>query len=170
MKRRRLITSTFAVIGGALTGCLGNQGGGFTNTAEKTTVSDGGESTPTESNCPDNQGSEEQMTICETQFNVLNHSAEDESASVDFMDESLAVTGAIKGSNGCYTARLNDVRIADRQIVVSVESYEDADEDMDCTMAIIFIEYEVDVKITGDSPTTVSIEHNGEVVTTEQSA
>lgn len=92
-----------------------------------------------------------------------------ERASVTFEDRTVTVTGAISGSNSCYTARLNRVTIEDHTLVVQVESFEDAGDDEGCRSAIVEIKYRITVKSTNRLPQSVRVEHNSDHVTTEQS-
>jgi len=106
----------------------------------------------------------------ETGFEIVDESGTGpESASVTVEDRTVTVNGTIRGNNGCYTARLAETTIEDDALVVRIESYEDADEDQDCTMAIVYIEYEATVEVHGEGPGSVLVEHNGERVTVEKS-
>lgn len=109
----------------------------------------------------------------EARFEVLNidyTGSPTERASVTFENQTVNITGAVSGSNSCYTARLDAVTIEDRALVVQIESFEDAAENEGCRDAIVEIEYQMSIKITGELPPSVRVEHNGEHVTTEQSS
>jgi hypothetical protein len=143
VNRRTLLAASGAVLGGGVAGCVGRQ-------------NDNG-----------NEGSD----IVETRFEIIGESGTGpESASVTVEDGTVIVTGTIRGNNGCYTARLAETTIEDDALVVGIESYEDADEDQDCTMAIVYIEYEATVEVHGEGPASVRVEHNGERVTVENSS
>lgn len=158
MRRRTLITASFAVIGSVVAGCL--------ETSDP--MDDSGENTdPVDTATPD-AGNGDGLR---TEFTVLDssHSGE-ESASITFGDGTVVATGTIRGNNGCYTARLGDVTMENDSLVVGIESFEDAEEDMGCTAATIYIEYEATVEISGDRPSSVRVDHNGEPVTTAQAS
>ncbi|HKL30132.1 MAG TPA: hypothetical protein VJ898_12820 [Natrialbaceae archaeon] len=141
MNRRTLLAASGAVLGGGVAGCFAIQNGA-------------------------NRGWE----IMETGFEIVDESGTGpESASVTVEDRTVTVNGTIRGNNGCYTARLAETTIEDDALVVRIESYEDADEDQDCTMAIVYIEYEATVEVHGEGPGSVLVEHNGERVTVEKS-
>lgn len=186
MDRRILVTSIIAVIGSTVTGCLEN--GEFMNDS-----SDSGESSdPADTTPPSNDDSPEDgdatdvrtndgdndrdpnnegAGVRETWFKVLGSDFEFEvAAAVTFENDTVSVTGIVQGNNTCYTARLDEVTIEDRTLVVNVESYEDADEDEGCGEAVIGIEYEAVIELDGDLPAEVIVEHNGERVTAEQSS
>lgn len=107
-------------------------------------------------------------TVRDTSLEVLGvrSSSEDERASVTFEDGSVAVTGTIGGNNGCYTARLAGATIVDGTLTVNVESYEDAGEEQDCTQVLVAIEYRATVEVDGTPPASVTVEHDGDVVST----
>lgn len=106
----------------------------------------------------------------ETDFEIIDESRTGpESASVTVDDGTVTVTGTIEGNNGCYTARLAEAVIEDDALVVRIESYEDADENQDCTMAIIYLEYRTTIERRGEVPETVRVEHNGEPVSNDGS-
>jgi len=141
VNRRTLLAASGAVLGGGVAGCFAIQNGA-------------------------NRGWE----IMETGFEIVDESGTGpESASVTVEDRTVTVNGTIRGNNGCYTARLAETTIEDDALVVRIESYEDADEDQDCTMAIVYIEYEATVEVHGEGPGSVLVEHNGERVTVEKS-
>lgn len=152
MMRRFFVThgAPLAVI--AIAGCLGEGGPSGDD--------DSGNETDTE----------ETATDIETRFEVhdIDTGILEESATVEFEDGTVIVTGAILGSNTCYTARLGTVAVDDRTLLVGVESYEDLGENEGCYDAIVGVEYETTVEIHGDLPESVRVEHNGEHVTTEQ--
>lgn len=164
MRRRTLLAA--ALVGTGLAGCLDD-------VADR---DDGGAAEPNASDAEDDDGDTddadgpEGSTIRETRFEVrdVGESDRDESASVAFEGDTITVAGTITGNNGCYTARLADARIEDGELVVAVESYEDADEDEMCTQALVAIEYDAVVEIDGELPGSVRVEHDGEHVTTEE--
>jgi hypothetical protein len=141
VNRRTLLAAGAGVLGSGVAGCFGIQN-------------------------DTDQGSD----IMETNFELVEESGTGpESAAVTVDDGTVTVTGTIRGNNGCYTARLAGAAIEDDALVVSIESYEDAEDDQDCTMAIIYLEYEASVEIRGEVPTSVRVEHNGERVAIEES-
>ena len=142
MNRRTLLATGAGVLGSGVAGCF-------------------------EIQIDTDQGS----SIMDTRFEIVEESGTGpESASVTVDDGTVTVTGTIRGNNGCYTARLAETAIDEDALVVGIESYEDADEDQDCTMAIVYLEYEATVEIRGEVPTSVRVEHNGERVTIDESS
>ena len=85
-----------------------------------------------------------------------------------FMVDEVLVSGTIWGNNSCYTARLGEVVIDDSLLLVCVESYEDRGEDELCMEADYGIDYEAVFKFDGELPTTVTVEYNGQEITSEQ--
>lgn len=163
MNRRRVLKSSPLALG-LLTGCLGGPEG-----SDGSGETDQTDEEPTESPTPTHQSDTQTTTPMETEFKVIEvrTSSEEESASVAFDDGTVTVTGAISGSNGCYTARLDEVVRETDRLIVRVESYEDADTDQDCTQAAVIIEYRAVVPV--DSPLeSVSVEHNGEVIASDE--
>lgn len=180
MDRRTLLSASLAVIGSTVTGCLegggdmgdSNDSGGTTDPTNTNYPEDGDTSdrTNTDDSSEDERGTTEQ-TLFEAHFEVLSESYEgEESASVSFDEDTVVVTGIIMGSNGCYTARIDEARIEDNTLAVSVESYENAEEGQDCPTAHIYIEYEATFTLQRDLVESVRVEHNGEHVTTDQSS
>lgn len=110
-----------------------------------------------------------EMTIRETRFEILDIRASnaEESASLAFDGGRITGTGTIRGNNGCYTARIDEIAVEDETLVAGVESFEDATEDQDCTQTIVIIEYRVTIEVD-DPVTAVTITHNGEVVATAE--
>lgn len=172
MERRTLLTAIFTVVGGATTGCLENSNGmddsagsegRDDSSATETTESSDGEDEPTSTD--DAEG------IRNTEFEVLGTDPDfDVSASVAYGTDMITVTGTIRGNNTCYTARLGNGTMENGTLTLGVESYEDADDDEGCGEAIIGIEYEAVVAFHGDLPSEVTVEHNGDQITTEQAA
>jgi hypothetical protein len=118
----------------------------------------------------DGSGVPARPVVTGTGFAILDERGEGEGqASVTVDDGTVTVTGVIRGDNGCYTARLGSAVIDGEQLVVDVESYEDAPSGGGCTGALVFIEYEAVVELRDDLPASVRVEHDGEHVTTEPS-
>lgn len=165
MRRRALLTAVLAST--SLAGCLDDAAERDEGDAAEPNGSDGAEDD--DGDTDDAEGAEK-PTIRETRFEVgdVDESDREESASVAFESDTITVAGAITGNNGCYTARLADARIEDDELVVAVESYEDADEDEMCTQALVAIEYEAVVEVDGELPGSVRVEHDGEHVITEE--
>lgn len=130
--------------------------------------SEDGDGTPPDTTTTDHEDSDMQPGT-DTRFTVLDVRITDveESVSVIFEKNTVTVTGRILGNNTCYTARLQEVKTADRTMLVEIESYEDAGEDGGCFAAEVEIKYELLVEFEGESPASVTVRHNGEVVTTE---
>lgn len=112
---------------------------------------------------------EESEGVGRVSFEVLEveSGTSEESASVRFEDGVL-VEGTIGGENSCYTARLADVSLSGDDLIVAVESYEDADEGQMCAQALVGIEYEARIELVNAAPGTVVVEHDGSPVTTEE--
>lgn len=180
MDRRTLLSASIAAIGSSVAGCLegsnsmgdSDDSDGSADQTETDTTAPPDSETPSsgeESTARTETDDSENGDQSQTNFEVLNTSYDDEeSASATFGDGKVTVTGVVIGNNDCYTARLTGAVIEDGRLVVSIESYEDAEEGQDCLMATIFIEYEAAVTTHGDLPTEVTVKHNGEQVTTEQ--
>ena len=166
---RRSLFAVGVLLALLVAGCLGGPSGSGSadpdddgqdgdDTAEPTATA----SEPTEPTATDGGSA-----VRDTSFEVLDvrSSDEDETASVAVEDGTVSVTGRIGGNNGCYTARLAEATLADETLVVRVESFEDTTVERDCTQALVVIEYRATVAIAGDRPTSVTVEHNGETVT-----
>lgn len=108
--------------------------------------------------------------VTDVTFEVLNVESgiEDESASVTFEDDGLLVGGTITGNNSCYTARIAEMSLSGGEFTLSVESYEDADEDQMCAQELVDITYEAVVEFDDRDPGTVVVEHNGSTVATDE--
>ncbi|MEF8900632.1 MAG: hypothetical protein V5A25_05365 [Halovenus sp.] len=164
MDRRTLLTASVAVIGSAVTGCLENME--FMGDSDDSEDNDASDDSNDQADQDSNHDAE---SIRETRFEILGSDYEFEiSASVTFENEMVTVTGTISGNNTCYTASLDTVTTENHTLLVNIESYEDADENGGCRDAVIGIEYETIAKFDGEPPTEVTVEHNGEKVTTEQ--
>jgi hypothetical protein len=166
MDRRTLLTATFAVIASSVAGCLGTQ-----NTMDNSNdPKEGEETTDTETNDSADGGGPGTTSTLEPDLEILNIEYTGDSngsASVAFEDHTVAVTGTILGSNSCYTARLDAVRIDDQTLLVQIESFEETAKHEDCRAATVEIEYEMNVEIPGALPAAVRVEHNGEHVMTD---
>lgn len=115
----------------------------------------------------DDQPTDREMNI---EIHSVDTGAFEESASVTIEDQTVTVTGTIRGANTCYTARVDEVRTEDSTLIVAIESYEDVEEGEGCRDSEVGIEYEAVVDVDGDPPTSVRVEHDGEEVeTTERS-
>jgi hypothetical protein len=188
MKRRTLVVSIFAASGSSVGGCLdngdsmhdpGESRGNDVPTDEETDVSSGTGTDPEGGQEATGSDVRERPRTSQgslakdfkSTFEVLSVDTGDvdESASVTFDENTIVVTGEILGSNTCYTARLDSTTIEDKALHVGIVSYEDADEGEGCRDAIVGIEYEASIEISGDSPSSIRVEHNGEPITTEQS-
>jgi hypothetical protein len=163
MHRRTLLTACSAVLASGGVGCLGDMGttGGPDEDTQTSTA------TKTE---PDETTDTNTMTR-EAQFEVIATSqrSQEETAAVTFGETTIEIEGTIKGRNGCYTARLDEITITDGTLTVAVESYEDREDDEVCTEAIVYIDYQVIAPDAGDSDQfdEVTVTHNGDAVTTK---
>jgi len=160
--RRGLLTAGIAVIGSGIGGCLESDGGTVTP------PDSAGGSDPTD-NGPDGTGDGSTQTNWRTRFEVVDVDTADveESVTVAFESGAVHLSGTIRGSNTCYTARLGSVTTEDGALHVAVESYED-DEKEGCRDAIVGINYRVTIEGTDGRPEAVTVEHNGERIPTEQ--
>lgn len=183
MDRRSFFMAAFAAVS-SVAGCLENRAATGDPTDSQDT--DGGDDT----DMNDSSGSEKPVNgdgcgddpadsknddghedIRETHFEVLGDDFEfDISASVTFDSDTVTVRGTIQGTNTCYTAKLDEVTIENRTLLVNVESSEEPDEGEVCGEAIIGIDYKVVIEFDGDPPTEVTVKHDGQHVTTEQSS
>lgn len=186
MDRRTLLTAIFAVIGSSVTGCLETRNpmddprgpGGADDPTDTVTngPSDGDDPEDGDTNddgLSDNDEDRNPNTDADgvrvTRFEVLGFELDYEvSASVTFKNDVVTITGTIMGNNSCYTARVGEVAIENRTLFVNVESYEDADEGEACLEADHGFEYEAVIEFDRASPTSVTVKHNGEKVTTAQ--
>lgn len=171
MDRRKVLVAVTAALGSSVAGCLENRGSGNTDMVD---AGDGNMTDGTGSENPnddpdDHRSNYENDRITETRFDVLGTDPRYEiSASVRFMVDEVLVSGTIWGNNSCYTARLGEVVIDDSLLLVCVESYEDRGEDELCMEADYGIDYEAVFKFDGELPTTVTVEYNGQEITSEQ--
>lgn len=174
MMRRSLLAFSTGLAGIIAAGCLGGPGSDDNpeNSEEATETDNSEEATGSKETEERGTETENTATDFETSFEVRDVDyigTPTQRASVTFDNHIVNVTGAVSGSNSCYTARLGGMMIKDQTLVVQVESFEDAAEDEGCRDAIVEIEYHMSVKITGELPASVRVEHNGKHVTTEQS-
>ena len=189
MKKRILLAKILAFGGAVVAGCLDGgrdsdgqdepRGDGGEDVSDPDgddgdTTGDGDGDAPDDVNEESDQDDEREPDadtdgVRETHFEILDTDASYEvSASVAFEDGMVTITGTISGNNSCYTAKLGEVTIVDRTLFVGVESYDDADEDEGCMEVLIGIDYEALIEIEGELPDTVTVEHDGEEVTTER--
>lgn len=171
MHRRTLLTAALSLLGSGVAGCLergegagdsGTDGDGSNTPTDSMTTTDGDDATNGDTTT-DGGGDHE------TRFEVLDAATEfEESATVTFDDAAVTVTGTIMGNNTCYTAKLGELTVDAQMLRLNVESYEDRDEDEGCGEALIGIDYKAVVRFDGDRPTDVTVEHNGDVMTTAQ--
>lgn len=166
MNRRDVLRYNVPVSGFLLGGCLELRGEPA-DSSDDTPATSGG---PTPTTTTNDQDDSDMQSDSETQFAVLDVRTTDvtTSASVIFEDDTIAITGTILGYNTCYTARLERVTTDDSTVLVAIESYEDAEEGKGCYDAEVEIEYELVLVLEGEPPASVTVKHNGDVVTTER--
>lgn len=172
MDRRTVLAASLAVFGGALAGCTvsrGNSddpGDGSGNTDMTDPADDSGDVPPPTDTDGDVPPPTDGGSTLESELSVLGTSAgsTDGDVSVTVSDGRVTVTGTITGANSCHTARLGPIDFEDGTLVVRVESYEDAADDVDCRPVETGIDYEVAIETGGDRPRTVRVEHDGRLV------
>lgn len=156
--RRDLLAGGCGLVGVLAAGCLdgeqGAPGGGGGRPATET---------PTVTTSDD----ETDPMMGDPRFEIrdISHPSRDETATVTFEDTTVTVTGVITGHNGCYTAGIDDVAVSNHELVVEIESFEEADEDEVCTEATVYIEYRTIVQFDSELPDAVTVYHDGEQVT-----
>ena len=90
-------------------------------------------------------------------------------ADVSRSDDRVDVDGTIGGSNGCYTAELQDATYDDGadELTVAVRSYDDSDGGEVCQDCIVDVDYRASVEFRDGTPGEVTVVHDGDHVTTE---
>jgi hypothetical protein len=145
MDRRTLLSSTGALLGAALAGCLSDSPPADEDDSPTSTASP----TPTPAS-----------TLADTTFSVENvgPGGGENEASVSF-DDGVAIDGTIRGKSGCYTASLGSTTYEDASLTLVVESHEKEGSDA-CTQAIVDVEYAATFTFEGPLPDTVVVEHD----------
>lgn len=155
--------------------------GGTDGTATNDPTDDGasetetgtGEDTPTETETttetPEDSGGSN--AVVNRSFEVVSSECGQGAnrADVARSDDRVDVDGTISGSNGCYTAELEDATYDDGadELTVAVRSYDDSDEGEVCQECIVDIDYRASVEFRDGTPGEVTVVHNGEQVMTE---
>lgn len=87
-------------------------------------------------------------------------------ASVESGNHKVVIDGIIDGQNRCYTADLERARYDDDadELIVAVQSYESNDGGT-CAQCIVDIDYRATFEFEGGTPGEVTVQHNGEPVT-----
>jgi hypothetical protein len=180
---RRTVIASAVTSAVALAGCIADRNGNGAADDETDDTNgerdepddepDDGEDDDREMNGTEGEGpgdGEAPEGVADVTFEVLNVESgiEDESASVTFEDDGLLVEGTITGNNSCYTARIAEMSLSDGEFTLSVESYEDADEDQMCAQELVDITYEAVVEFDDRGPETVVVEHNSSTVATDE--
>lgn len=83
------------------------------------------------------------------------------SATLDIGEETVTVHGTIIGSNTCHVARMDAVTYDEEtaELVLLVESVEEAGEDIACAPCITAIDYTVVVTFSGPRPDRMVVRH-----------
>lgn len=141
MKRRTVLSSAGGLALFALAGCLDRGGAGNDPYEED------------DANLPDG--------VVDRTFEVVSvrGGSQTQEADVSF-DNRVRISGTTTGNNGCYTARLKDVSFEGGELEVTVEAYEDKDDDQMCTQSLVEIEYEASFQFEGDLPDRVVVKHD----------
>lgn len=175
--------AAFSVIGSGVAGCL--KSGGNAGDSNNLQNSDGKNNTDM-NDTPDGNGlvngnrtddgsagstaDNDQDGIRKSHFGVRGTDFEfDVSAAATFDGDSVTVQGTIQGTNTCYTAKLDELTVENQTLLVNIVSYEDPDEGEVCGEALIGIGYEVVIEFDSEVPAEVTVQHDGQHVTSERS-
>lgn len=82
-------------------------------------------------------------------------------ATVAFDGSTVTIEGTILGADACYRARVDSLTYdeLETELVLTVESYSDADEDTACAECLTAIDYRAVIAFTGGSPSSVVVRH-----------
>lgn len=176
MKRRTLLRAAAVAGTGVLAGCANtgpDAGGPSDGDGSTDSPTDSPTRSPTESPTPTEGSGSGSREVTARSFEVLEQSCGEgeNSATVERGDDRVVVEGTIRGSNTCYTAELERAEYdsgADR-LTVAVRSYEHTPEDETpaCGQCIVDINYRATVEFNNGTPDEVTVQHNGEHVTTK---
>lgn len=153
MDRRTALSLAAGVGSVALTGCTGAGGGSSGGNGEPSESPK-----PTATETPNEEG--EFPRITDRSFIRTGDADEQrESASVTFGDDLVAVTGVIRGKNGCMRASLAAAEYDSDtdELRVRVETVREGGDS--CTQQIVYRGYEAAVEFAGGLPESVVVEH-----------
>jgi hypothetical protein len=172
MHRRTLLAGLGIALTTTLTGCLGGGSPPTDDSDDDGDGSDGGDDgTPTDGPGGDD-GSDDgdgaaggggtHPRFTETSLTSTGQCESPGTASIQFDDEGVTVTGCAHGRNGCAVAVLDDVSYAvdENRLTVVVASEVERDEDEMCTEALLPLGYEVRVEMDGMVPPNVRVVHD----------
>lgn len=169
MDRRTLLRQTGAIALIALAGCTSNPGGDSPD--ESATPDDGTDAseTPTDGS-GDADGNGDVPAGATFEVTDVASGTQVDSAAVAFDGDAgtVRVDGTIWGADGCKTAVLDSVARDDAsgQVTVSIATTDrEGTADRACTQAIVEITYEAVVPVEGELPASVTVRHDGRVVT-----
>jgi hypothetical protein len=161
MRRRTVLRGVSSAALAGLAGCLGAGDPG---------APDDGTDSPTETPSPPTSPSTTPGgTVRDTSFDLVDAGSgmQVDDASVAFGDP-VTVTGTIWGADGCQTAELGDVTLADGTLTVVVRTTErEFDGTPACTQAIVELDYEATVTVDGAGPATIVVVHERDGERTE---
>lgn len=151
MRRRHLLATLPALV---VTGCTAPTPDGGSDDAD--TNDDVDTTSPPEQSPADTDWS--------VDFQVRGVECTDQetgNATIDFGADSVTANGAIIGSNACYVARVDTVTYdgASKEMVIVVESVEEAGEDVVCAQCISAIDYTAVVTFDGPLPDRMVVRH-----------
>jgi hypothetical protein len=161
MKRRALLAAAAGLLP-TVAGCVSSGGGGAPSTESPSTTTapstTDDASSPTDTPCPSSTPS-----LVDHSFERREECADPGGATVVFGSCDVAVTGCIRGPDGCSVPALGDVRYdADADVLTVLVTVErEADEDTVCTQAIVDLGYAVTATFEGGLPGTVEVVHEG---------
>jgi hypothetical protein len=158
MHRRFVLSGVGLAVAATLAGCLGGS---------PPTDGDGDDGTPptdTDDGSGGSGGSSggTHPRFTETSLASTGRCDSHGTASVDFDDAGVTVTGCARGRNGCAVPVLADVSyaVSDDTLTVVVASTVERDEDELCTEALLPLGYEARVVMDGTVPGHVRVIHD----------
>lgn len=155
MYRRFVVRSCGLLVMGGGAGCLD---------VGSETASDGSDGSDEEGDGSEREenGSNEEEPEIETAFEI--HAVEcgsgEDHTEITTEIGTVVVDGVIGGQNGCYSAELSAVSIAEETLLIEIESYEDSEDEL-CTQCLTDVAYEVRITIDGRDPSRIVVEHDG---------
>jgi hypothetical protein len=165
MPRRTVLRKTAALVaGGAVAGCLQQQGEDLPPTRSPTSTTS---TTPTETEPQVSTPSPtppEESELVDSEFTVVGveSGTRHHEAAVSVDGLSVVVEGTLPGANGCYTAELVSSTYEAERLVPVVQSVASDDGETSttaCTRAIVEIRYRAVFDFVGALPETVLVVH-----------
>ena len=157
MHRRVMLSSLGLAAAATLTGCLG----GDSPPTDDDGDGDGG-TPPTDTDDSGGSAGGTHPRFTETSLTATGRCDSHGTASVDFDDDGVTVTGCARGRNGCAVPVLGDVSYAVSRdtLTVVVASEVERDDDQLCTEALLPLGYEARVVMDGTTPGDVRVIHD----------